>query len=82
MGDLLNVLTVKLRIHGPQPKSMLRTKRHCRKHLVAPCVPDLRLEKIELNPHVSASQVLRELGRQEEATGEGPAWPLANVDVE
>ncbi|TPL71407.1 DUF5131 family protein [Mesorhizobium sp. B2-3-15] len=30
---------------------------------------------------VSASQVLRELGR-EEATGDGPAWPLANVDVE
>ncbi|CCV09568.1 hypothetical protein MESS2_p70002 [Mesorhizobium metallidurans STM 2683] len=31
---------------------------------------------------VSVSQVLRELGRQEEATGDGPAWPLANVDVE
>lgn len=51
MGDLFNVLTVKLRIRGPQPKSMLRTKRHCRKHLVAPCVPDLRLEKIGLNTH-------------------------------
>lgn len=51
MGDLFNVLTIELRIRGPQPKSMLRTKRHRRKHLVAPCVPDLRLEKIGLNTH-------------------------------
>jgi protein gp37 len=31
---------------------------------------------------VSVSKVPRELGRQQEATGDGPAWPLANVDVE
>lgn len=30
---------------------------------------------------VSAAQLLRKLGRADEATGDGPEWPLPNVTV-
>ena len=49
--DPPHVGAMELWIRRPESKSMLRTKRHCRKHLVAPCVPDRGLEKIGLNTH-------------------------------
>ncbi|RWK18959.1 MAG: DUF5131 domain-containing protein [Mesorhizobium sp.] len=64
----------------PEPRFWLRT-----------AYPQLCSQYIERIAHdrlewlawwVSVSQVLLELGRQEEATDDGPAWPLANVDVE
>jgi len=63
----------------PQDRSRSARPQHCRAHLER--ITQDRREHLAWR--VTLGQVLlRELGRENEATSPGPRWPLVNVDIE